>query len=159
MSSKHQDTTSGLDRWDALFAWWGVPAATGNSQVDDQAKRFQAFASDLQMVYGEACTRQISSLLSANDRIARSLREFWRCQRPQDVLATESNVLATMFEEASLQARNWAELAQKVQGCCAAIAREAADENRQQASNASSKTPAKAAQSAGRDAGRQPVRA
>lgn len=156
MSSKDENITMGLDRLNALFAWWGVPAANGNGQIDGQMKRFQAFTSDLQKTYSEAYSRQMSALFAANERIAGSLQEFLRCRQPQDVIAAESNVLATIMEGASLQAKTWVELTQKVQDCCTAMAREAADEIRQQATEGTgAKPPAKAAPSAAKEPSKQ----
>ena len=143
MNSKDENITTGLDRLNALFAWWGVPALNGNGQMDGQMKRFQAFTSDLQRTCSEAYSRQMNAILTANERIAGSLQEFLRCRQPHDVIAAESNVLATILEEASLQARTWADLTQKVQDCCAAMARETAEDVRKQASEVGSKTPAK----------------
>lgn len=126
MSTKDESITTGLDRLNATFAWWGVPGASGNGQIDGQMKRFQALTSDLQKVYGDAYSKQMGTLLGANERIARSLQEFLRCRQPQDLIAAEANVLATILQETSLQAKTWVELTQKVQDCCAAAAREAA---------------------------------
>jgi hypothetical protein len=42
MSAKDETITTGLDRLNATFAWWGVPGASGNGQLDGQMKRFQA---------------------------------------------------------------------------------------------------------------------
>lgn len=146
MSAKGESITTALDRWNAIFAWWGVPNASGNTQINGQMRRFQAFISDLQKAYGETYSNQMATLFSANERIARSLEEFLRCRQPQDVIAAELTVLATILEEASQQARTWIELTQKVQDCCAAMAREAADETRMQANeDTATKRPAKAA--------------
>ena len=133
MSAKDSSVTKGLDRLNALFAWWGVPAAGGNRSLDRQMTCCQAFASDLQKVYGDAWSRQMDVVFAANERISRSLQEFLHCRQPQDVVAAESNVLATVLEGVSSQAKNWADLAQNVQGCCAARVREAADDIRKQA--------------------------
>jgi hypothetical protein len=87
----------------------------------------------------------MGTLLGANERIARSLQEFLRCRQPQDLIAAESNVLATILEEASQQAKTWVELTQKVRDCCAAAAREAAEGIRSQPNEGTdTKRPAKA---------------
>ena len=144
MSTKDETITTALDRLNATFVWWGVPGTSGNGQIDGQMKRLQAFTSDLQKAYGDAYTKQMSTLLGANERIARSLQEFLRCRQPQDLIAAEANVLATVLEETSQQAKTWVELTQKVQDCCAAAAREAADGIRSQPNeSADAKRPAK----------------
>lgn len=156
MSAKDENMTMGLDRVNALFAWWGVPAATANGGLDRQMKCCQVFASDLQKAYGDAYSRQMQALFATNERITGSLQEFLRCRQPQDVLATESQILATVLEGTSSQAQIWVELTQKVQECCAAMAREAAEELRQPATgDAGARPPAKPA----KEAGRQPAHA
>jgi hypothetical protein len=45
-------------------------------------------------------------------------------------MAAESDILATLLEGASLQARSWVELGQRVQECCLALASESAGEMR-----------------------------
>lgn len=133
MSAKDENITTGFDRLNALFAWWGVPGANGNDQIVGQLKRFQALTSDLQKAYGEAYSDQMGTLLGANERIAGSLQEFLRCRQPLDVIAAQSNVLATILEEVSLQAKTWSDLTQKVQDCCSAMAGDAAGGIRKQA--------------------------
>lgn len=158
MSAKDENMMFGLDRLSALFTWWGVPAATGNGSLDRQMKCCQAFASDLQKAYGDTCSRQMEAALAANDRISRSLQDFLRCRQPQDVIAAQSNVFATVLEEVSSQAKVWAELTQKVQDCCAAMARETAAELvTRPKEGAETKSPARPAQSPARDASRQPA--
>lgn len=148
MSGKDDNITMGFDRLNALFAWWGVPSSTGNGSIEVQMKRFQAFASDLQKAYGEAYSRQMEALFTANERLGSSVQELLRCRQPQDVLTAESNILAILLEGSSQQAKTWVELTQKVQDCCAAIACEAAEEVQKQVTgDTSTKPSAKAAQS------------
>lgn len=123
----------GFDRMNAVFAWWGLSGADNTGKLDGQCKRFQALTSDLQKAYGETYSAQMSALLSANERIGRSLLEFVQCRRPQDVVAAESSVMAAILEETSLQTKTWLELSEKVQEYCANMARETAGEIRQQA--------------------------
>ena len=133
MDARNEATKPGLDRLNAMFAWWGIPSANGNGQFGMQFKRFQAFTSDLGKVYGDAYSKQMGTLLDANGRIATSLQEFIRCRQPPDLLAAELNVLATVLEQASLQAKTSVELLQQVQDRCSAMAREVAEDLRQQA--------------------------
>ena len=160
MNAKDDNIMMGLDRLNALFAWWGVPTAGGNGNIDGQMKRFQVFASDLQRTYGEAYSHQMEALFTANQRLVSSLQELARCRQPQDVIAAESDILATLLEGAALQAKTWAELTQKVQDCCAAMARETASEVRKQPKDAAETKPtARPAQSPARDASKQPAHA
>ena len=160
MSAKDENITMGLDRLNAMFAWWGVPGANGSTangmgQIDGQMKRFQSFTSDLQKAYTDAYSNQMGTLLGANERIARSFQEILGCRQPQDVIAAESKVFATILEEASLQAKTWIELTQKVQDYCAAMARDTATNVRTQPTDGAEAKPAgRPAPSPVRDAGR-----
>jgi hypothetical protein len=140
MNAKDENVAQGLNRLNAVFAWWGVP--DGNSGLDRQMKCCQALVSDLQKAYSDACSRQMGAPLATNDRISRLVRDFLGCRRPQDVIAVQSNVAATVLEEASSQAKVWAELTQKVQGCFTAMARETADELRKQSEEENDTKPA-----------------
>lgn len=158
MNTKDSNITMGFDRLNALFAWWGVPSSNGNGNIETQMKRFQTFASDLQKTYGEAYSQHMQALFTVNERLAGSLQELMRCRQPQDVIAAESNILATLVEGASLQAKTWVELTQKVQDCCATMAHEAAAEVGRQAHEAmSSKPPAESERQATRQASKQPA--
>ena len=105
MNAKIDGVTSGLDRLNALLVWWGIPNANWSANIEGQMKRFQVFASNLQKVYGDAYCNQMEALFTANERLARSFQEFLRCRQPNEVIAAESNILATVLEGASLQAR------------------------------------------------------
>lgn len=132
MANKNEAAV-GLDRLNAVFAWWGLSDVNSAGNVENQFKRFQALTADLQKSFGDTYSAHIGSLLGANERIGRSLLEFLQCRRPQDVIAAESRLLAAILEETSVQTKTWLELSQKVQECCATMARETADEIRQQA--------------------------
>lgn len=104
MATKN-DPSIGLDRMNAVSAWWGLSGTDGAGKLDGQFKRFQAFTSDLQKAYGETYGAQMSAFLGANERIRRSLLELIQCRQPQDVIAAESSVMAAILDEASLQMR------------------------------------------------------
>jgi hypothetical protein len=133
MDTKDNGLAAGVERLNALIAWWGIPPANGNGAIDRQMKRFQQFASDLQKTCADAYSSEMDSVLSSNGRLGRSFQELLQCRRPQEVLAAESEILATLLEGASLQAKRWTELTQRFQECCAAMARDTATELRQQA--------------------------
>ena len=54
--------------------------------------------SDLQKAYGEAYSRQMEALFTANERLGSSVQELLRCRQPQDVLTAESNILAILMQ-------------------------------------------------------------
>lgn len=128
MNAKDGGTAMGLERLSALFALWGMPKSNGSGNAEAQIKRFEGFASDLQKTCSEAYSRRIQALFAANERLTQSFQEVMRCRQPQDLLVAEANIVATMLEGASAQTRAWAEFAQKVEACCAAMLREAATE-------------------------------
>ncbi len=133
MSAKDEMSGTELDRIHALFSWWGMPQAGGEGDVDGHMRRLQAFATDVQQAYSEAYSRQMETLTTIGERVAGSLQEFLRCRKPQDVIAAEAAVLATLLEGASLQAKAWGDATLKVHDRCTAMAREAAAEFRTQA--------------------------
>ena len=132
MNAKDDALTAGVERLNAMLGWWGVPIAGGNGMMEGQMKRLQQFASDVQKMCSDAYSGQMGALFSSNDRLVRSFQDLLRSQRPQEVLAAESEIFATFLEGASQQATRWAELTQKLQECCAAMARDAAEDLRHQ---------------------------
>jgi hypothetical protein len=134
MNAKDDPLTAGVERLNALLGWWGVPIASGNGVIDGQMKRLQQFASDLQKTCGDAYSGQMDALLTSNDRLARSFQDLLRSRRPQEVVTAELDILATFLEGASLNAKRWADLTERLQECCAAMARNAAADLRQTAS-------------------------
>ncbi|MBA3516916.1 MAG: hypothetical protein H0T75_04580 [Rhizobiales bacterium] len=133
MNAKDDGLTAGVQRLNALLGWWGVPMAGGNGTIDRRMKRFQQFASDLQSACGDAYGGQMDVLCASNDRIARSFQDLLRSRQPQEAMAAELGILATFLESASRQARGWAELTEKLQTCCVAVAQDAAEDLRRRA--------------------------
>lgn len=130
--------TNGVERLNALIAWWGFPAAGGDGAIDHQMKRLQQFASDMQKIYGDAYKDELDTLAGSNDRLGRSFQDLLQSRRPPELLAAESEILATLLEGASQRARRWSELTQKIQECCAGMARDAAADFRERAQGAAS---------------------
>jgi hypothetical protein len=160
MKRKDDGMTMGLDRFNALLSWWGFPAANGNGSLEGQMQRIQAFAFDLQKAYGEAVSHQMEPLLKVNGQLAGSLPEFFRSRQPQDIMAAQLHVLATILDGASLQAKTWTELAQKVDERCAVLARETAAELHEQAREvAAANPPAEAHRPVTKEASRRAVHA
>jgi hypothetical protein len=125
MDEKTARIMAGVDRLNGLLAWWGMAGSEGNLRFEGQIKRFQQFAADLQKAYGEAYRQQVEALSAANERLVRSLQGLLLSRKPDELMAAESEILATLLEGASLQAQTWAELGQRVQECCLALASEA----------------------------------
>jgi len=138
MEAKDETVTMGLDRLNAAFTWWGLPATTGNGQLDAPMKRCQALIADLQKLYSDAYSSEIAVLRNTNDKLAGALQEFLRSRQAQDVIAAEANVLSIMLDASSAQTKFWSELTQKCQECCTALAREMADGLRQRANESAS---------------------
>jgi hypothetical protein len=111
-----------LDRLNALLAWWGVPSANDTEYIDGQVKRLHVFAANLQKACGDEYFRQVQGTFTANQRLVLSLEALLRCRQPQEVIAVEMGIWATILEGVMRQAQAWTELTRKVQGCCAALA-------------------------------------
>lgn len=159
MNVKTESVTLELDRLNALLAWWGIPNANSGS-IEGQMKHFQILAFDLQSAYGDAYRHQIETMFTANERLARSLQGLLHCRKPHEIIAVESNILATILEGASLQARIWADLVQKAQDCCAALTRERAKEVQKQSEEApGNRPPLRPAQASNRDTVKQAAHA
>ncbi len=122
METKAEDFAMELNRLSALLNWWGVPRSNGVGEIEARIKRFYVVASNLQKIYDEAYRQQLETLRTANERLVESLRELLRCKQPRDVIAAESDMLATLLGGASRQAKTWAELNRKVGECCTEIA-------------------------------------
>lgn len=140
MNTKDDVFTASQERLNALLGSWGAPIAGANGMMEGQMKRLQQFVSDAQKLCGDAYSGQIEAVLKGNDRLVRSFQDLLQSRQPQEVLAAESNILATFLEAASLNTKRWAELTQKLQECSAAMAREAADDLRQNAQEAAAET-------------------
>jgi hypothetical protein len=130
MDAKNDPFKTGTEQLNALLGMWGAPMASGNGMMDVM-KRFQQFVSDVQKTCGDAYSGQMQAVMSGNDRLVRSFQDLLGSRQPQDVLAAQSEIWESLLEGASQQATRWAELTQKLQECCAAMARGTAEDNRQ----------------------------
>jgi hypothetical protein len=139
MDVKNEGAASGLDRLNALLAWWGMPTDDESGTIDAQAKRLQLFTANLQRAYGDACSRQMETQFKANERLSRSLQDFLRCRKSQEVAALQSDLLATLLEGASRQATIWIDLTLMVHDCCARLTRPGATEAHKPAEEAQAK--------------------
>jgi hypothetical protein len=125
MDPTNDPTGASLKRINALLAWWGVPKISGMGATDREIRRFQDFAADLQTLYGDAAGLQVRALLTTNEGIARALCQLLQQRRPQDLLAAESSLVASVLESAAVQAKTWIDVSQQMNARCAAFAREA----------------------------------
>lgn len=128
MTTKTDNAPTGLDRFNALLAWWGTPNEIDLSNIGTQTKHFQILAANLSQAFGEASTSQMKTLITTNERLARSLQEILHSQQPAELMAAHSNVVAGLLESLAAQTKVWADLTQKLHDCCATVAREAVAE-------------------------------
>ena len=138
MNAKQDTLTAGTERLNGLQGWWGISMPGDSGTMTTQIKRLEQFAEDVQKTCGDAYSGEIGALFNSNDRAVRSFQELLRSRRPHEVLAAESEILATFLESASQQAKRWAELTQKLQECSAGMAHDAAANFRQQAQETNS---------------------
>ena len=122
--------TAGIEKMNALIAWWGLPATNASGAVERHMQRWQTFAKDLQKAYVDAYSAEVTAAFDGNDRLGRSFQELLQCRQPQEFVAAESEIFALLLERASLRAKRWAELTEKLQDCCATMARDAAGDLR-----------------------------
>lgn len=136
MDAKDDGLAAGVKRLNALLGWWGAPMFGGGGAIDGQITQLQQFASDLQKACSHAYGGQMDVLCDSNDRLARSYHDLLRSRRPQEMMAAELDILATFLEGASRYSKGWTQLTEKLQECCSAIAQDAAEDLRRQASKA-----------------------
>ena len=132
---------TGLDRLNALLAWWGIPNELALGNMEEQTKRFQVLVIDLSQAFSEASSCQAKTLNATNGQLARSLQDLLRSRQPQELMAAQLSVVADLLESLAAQTKTWADLNQKVHSCCATTVREMAEEVAKQISGAA---PAKA---------------
>ena len=132
MKSGQDRSTAGLHRVAALLKWWGFPGDGVNREIDAQLVGFGQFTSDLQQAYGDTCSREFEAGVSANERLAQSFHRLAHSRHAQELLATESEVLATLLDAAALQAEIWTELTARLREASVSMALAAAHDVRRQ---------------------------
>ena len=158
MTAKTDTIPTGLNRFNGLLAWWGAPDGLGLGNTEAQTKRFQVLVTELGQAFNEASSYQVETLSATNERLACSLQELLRSRQPQELMAAQSNIVAGLLASLAAQTKAWADLTQKVHGCCAAMVREAADETAKQGvSTASAATQGQSERPAGTEAGKGDV--
>lgn len=118
MKAGDDNVTSELDRLNATLSWRGLPAVTGDAQIDAAMTFFRTFAVNFQKLCSESRSVDVNPLQNANDRLAKSMQEFLHCRSPQELIAAKARVLAAMLDAATAQAKLWGDLAVKIQDCC-----------------------------------------
>lgn len=121
------DHTSSLgsDHSLTFLTWPGFPAP-GTNGLDENVKRFQHFALDIQKAYADALSRQAVPYLAAMRELGHSLAGLNQSAKPQDIAAAQLRAYAAFFENAS----PWSDFVQKFDHRCASFAREMAQELR-----------------------------
>lgn len=153
MTAKTDDNPTGLDRLNALLAWWAMPKGMALGNTEEQTKRFQVLVTDLSQAFSEASSSQVKTLNATNGQLARSLQDLLRSRQPQELMAAQLSVVAGLLESFAAQTKTWADLNQKVHRCCATMIRETAEEAAKQVGGAA---PAKAQSEPERSAGKEP---
>lgn len=143
MCGAYDDVAMALHRINALLGWWSISGTSGQHEIDSRISRFQRFASQLQEACDGSYVRQVEAALSAGDHLAQAFQDLARCRHAQEFVAAQSAILATLLDVASLEAKTWIELTQKLQQTCAAMAREATDDVLRQAPATPTGLPAK----------------
>jgi hypothetical protein len=142
MTTKSEAGTSMSDWLNPLPMWWRFSDVGGLDDVAGQMRRFQTFASDLQKACGDVYGEQMAIFVTGNGRLARLLERLPNCRQPNEVFAVQSDILATVLEGASLQAKTWIDLTQRMQECCATMTRHDVEAAHQDAEGKRWKKPA-----------------
>ncbi len=82
-------------------------------------KLLQQLASDLQKACSDAESGRLEVLFGRDDRLTHLCQELLHSRQPQEVMAAELDILVALLESASLRAKRWAELTQRLQEYCA----------------------------------------
>ncbi|MGH9548368.1 MAG: phasin family protein [Terriglobales bacterium] len=152
MTAKIDNLPTGLDRLNALLAWWAIPSGTALGNMEKQTKRFQVLVTDLSQAFSDASSCQAKTINATNGQLARSLQDLLHSRQPQELMAAQLSVVADLLESLAAQTKTWADLTQKVHGCCATMVRETAEEVAKQVGGAA---PAKAQSEPERSAGKE----
>jgi hypothetical protein len=107
--------TNGLRRVNALLSWWGLSDAGDDRAIEAQIARLERFTAHLQHACREIHARQLATALSTKNSLACLVQDLARCQRPNDVMAVESALVAALRDAAVTQAKMWTELACQIQ--------------------------------------------
>jgi len=128
MDQERGNGAAKTDRFAGLLSWWGITDPVEAGPFGPGLKRLQGFVSEVQKAYGEAYGRQMEGLFAANEHFAQAVQGLMRSRRPADAMAAQSGLMATLMEDASAQAKGWADLVEKLKDCCSSVARESAEE-------------------------------
>lgn len=116
------------EKHNPLLAWWQVSNATHLAHFETQLQRYQRFASEMQKTWSDACRDETTAFLASQEKIAATVKAFLLCRNPQDFVAAESEMIASLLDGASRQAKTWADIAGKMQDRYAEMTREASEE-------------------------------
>ena len=128
---KDDRASTGMDPMSAWLGWYGI-SGNRNGDIAAQFDRVQAFTAGVQNAYLEAFNRQMEMVSAANQRFAHFLQTITQAQEPQETMSTAFELVAAVVEGASEQSHTWINLTQKLQDCCAAMARDAAEDVQRQ---------------------------
>ncbi len=101
-------STPGLDRLQALFAWWGFPNTERSNSAPPMAALSDAIAK-LQRGYLEAFARNMDAMLAVNDRVSRAGAELLRARTMSEVGQVQEALFAALSEAATTHRDNWSD--------------------------------------------------
>jgi hypothetical protein len=123
------------EKHNPLMAWWQVSNAAHLGRFETQLQGYRRFASDVQKVWSDACRDETVAFLASQKKMASTMQALAQCRRPQDLVAAQSDVIASLLDGASRQAKTWVEFAGKIHDCYAEMTREASEETLGQAAD------------------------
>jgi hypothetical protein len=141
MNGNEESAATGFGQMNDLLAWWKLPIANGAGIVQGNLRGAQTLARELQKVLTESFSSEVSATIESNERIRQAFQDMLQFRQPQNVLATEAEILSLFVERSSQQAKRWSETTQKIGECCMAMAHDMAGETRRQAAEHEKSSP------------------
>ncbi|RJL07358.1 hypothetical protein D3P06_01060 [Paracoccus aestuarii] len=127
MEMKEAMTTE-TERLNAITAWWGLPFAGNSGAIDHNLRLWQGFAVKLQKICADAYDAEVNAVSDRTGRLGQSFQALMQCRNPNDLLSAQAQMVAVIHEGASLRAKRWSELSERLHDCCASIAQDAAND-------------------------------
>ena len=121
MTNTRFETDSGLERLNSLLTWWGGPNNVIGGEMSASTERFRKLLIDVQQSINESGRRQYETLLSTNTELTRAYGELLKSRQPQDMAAAQSRIVRCCLDGVSAQAKEWMNLTEQVQACCASV--------------------------------------
>src|SRR3974390_658981 len=103
-----EGNSPGLDRLQALLAWWGLSAADRSNDVPPLAAAAAAIAT-LQSGYCDAFSRNLDAMFTAHDRLSSAAAALWRAKTMAELSQVQDGIFNALAEAAATHSASWSE--------------------------------------------------